>query len=101
MVRFFYYIGEKAVMSDTNTPTNADQSRRRLLKALGLAGTGALLLPGKWFQPIVDTIISPAEADCGGASGIAIQGSGCFSPGNRGSNVSVNVVSITSDSTFA
>ena len=65
-------------MSEDNT-TRADQNRRRLLKALGFAGTGAVLLPGKWFQPIVDTIVSPAEA-AGCASGISIQGQGCFSP---------------------
>jgi hypothetical protein len=84
-------------MSDDNTTNRADQSRRRLLKALGFAGTGAVLLPGKWFQPIVDTIVSPAEAgNC--SSGISIQGQGgCFSP----SNVIRNVTSMISDNKFA
>jgi hypothetical protein len=39
-------------------------SRRRVLKTLGLMGAGAVLMPDKWVQPIVNSLIEPAEADC-------------------------------------
>ena len=45
---------------------NADKSReatrRTLLKATGIAGLGAIVLPSSWTKPVLKSVVVPAHA---------------------------------------
>ena len=41
---------------------DANATRRTLLKATGVAGLGAVLLPSSWTKPILKAVVVPAHA---------------------------------------
>ncbi|MGM0553979.1 MAG: twin-arginine translocation signal domain-containing protein [Pseudomonadota bacterium] len=47
---------------ENNTRKAAPDSRRRLLKLLGLGGAAAVIMPERWSKPIIDSVILPAHA---------------------------------------
>ncbi len=47
---------------ENKAPETAPDSRRRLLKLLGLGGAAAVIMPERWSKPVIDSVILPAHA---------------------------------------
>ena len=41
---------------------NQSPARRQLLKSLGISAAGAAMMPNRWSQPVVESVILPAHA---------------------------------------
>ena len=48
--------------------TNLQSSKRRLIKAVALGTTAAVVAPKEWSRPMIERLITPAHAQTGSAA---------------------------------
>ena len=49
-------------MGQSDKSRESGATRRKLLKATGIAGLGAIILPSSWTKPILRSVVVPAHA---------------------------------------
>ena len=49
-------------MGQSDKSRESGATRRKVLKATGIAGLGAIILPSSWTKPILRSVVVPAHA---------------------------------------